>query len=307
VPPDARRHDAGWPLLLSGFSWTGKLEISAFCLVLACLLAVVVVGAEMLIAHGGLRARDALLWAAAFLVIYPSQVYYSCFALNEPLFTFLLIGATSAWLIGRPKAAYFLVALAALVRGPGLLLGVAFLADDLIRGGFSWKKLPRASIAVLPYLGWALITHFEWKETALSVHRPRFGLPLSGFHDLGQLGVVRVVYVLGSVLVFAASAVLLLREAHRARWASPLLNVSALFVSAFVLFHLCLKQLHYIDRDVFTFNYQDRYYVPLLPFALYAWRGVLNRWTIAAGCVASVLLAGYWGHNYFAALAQVSH
>ena len=304
VPVEARRHDAGWPLLMSAFSWTGKPGITALVLLLACLLVSVLVGSEILIAHGGLGPRDALVWAGAFLVIYPSQVYYSCFALNEPLFTCLLLGAIAGWLMGRPKGAYLLVALASLVRGPGLLLGLAFLADDLIRG-FSWRKLPRATIAVLPYMAWSLITHLEWQETAFSVHRPRLGLPLSGFRDLGQIGAMRVVYVMGSVLLFTASAVVLLREAHRSRWANPLLNVFAMFVAAFLLFHLCLKQLHYIDCDVFTFNYQDRYYVPLLPFALFAWRKSLDWRVVAIGGIASVALSCYWGHNYFVELAQI--
>lgn len=304
IPWEARRHDVGYPAFLIPFATTPFPALASCAATLALLPAMIFLYDRML-AMAGTPAGQRALLASALTLVYPTQVYYSCFLLSEPLFlTLVLLGTTTA-LSGRSRSAFAAVGLATAVRTPGVLLAPALVvAEALVR-----RSVKTASglglwsiLALVPWLAWAAATEIAWKENALSLVRPQMGFPFSGFAGMREVGTVRAVYVLGAVLFFFVSTVRLLRQAHLAGWNSPLPALGATFSAIFFLFHACITTVHYIDHAVWTFNYQDRYLVGLLPFALYAWRKELRPWHVAVGALFSVALSAWWGTNYFRAV-----
>lgn len=308
VPEHSRRHDPGWPMLLVLVAWLPGGATAGWLLQYLLLSGAAVTGARVLSDTQRESWPAVLGWVGAMLFAYPAQVYYGCFLLSESLFALLLVGSMAAylhWLRNNEKRmhwcllAFVLSGFAALVRGPGLLLGVAYTMDILFRTQRRLSNaLVLAPLAVVPYVLWNLFTKHMWGSELL-VHRPSFGLPFSGFANWRELEAARAAYIFACVAFVIASTALLARNAlvtGGAVW-----RVTAIFCAMFVLFHLCLRTLHYIDRDVLTFNYQDRYYVGILPFLWLPWLKWIRWWMVLAAALASVALSAYWGIHYFAA------
>ncbi|MBX7244566.1 MAG: hypothetical protein K1X53_03650 [Candidatus Sumerlaeaceae bacterium] len=300
VPEDARRHSPGWPMAISLASLGLPPWLAACATMWICACGSLFLFGTILQRHSGLAAPECRRAIWGFALVYPAWLYYQCFALGEAAFVFLLLAATLAYLSPHRLAGYALVGLAALVRPPGALLALAFAANDL-REGRRWHALWPWTFALIPQLVWGLATRAVWGATFLQVHRPHFGLPFSGFQEIHRVGTFRAIYVIACVAFFVITAALLLREAARSRWANPLVNVAAFFSGAFLLFHLCLRDLFYHGNTIYTFNYQDRYLLGALPFAMMAMQRLWTWPVAAAGGAASLGLGIYWGINYFAA------
>ena len=302
ISADSRRHDPGWPLFLAGLAWAGPIWlVSLVCgMALAALSSVF----TAFICRNGMGAsdRDALMVALAAGVAYPSAVYFSAFALTEPFFGALLAASFLAWCGQKRGLAYLLVGFAALVRAPGILMAAAFLTDDLFRRRPLRVFVPLA-LAILPQAAWLIVSRAVWGVTQIGIHHPQFGLPFAGFQGLAQVGVARAAYVVLAVAVAVVLSALAGREAFRRPQDSPLF-VAAVFCVAYLGFHLCLRRLTYLGGQVFTFSYQDRYLVGMLPFVLLPFGRAVRPWLVALLCAASVAMSLYWGANYFQALRE---
>ena len=327
VPAEARRHEPGWPLAIAPIASLPHAESIAWFLAYAALCGSVVMGARLLNETGLANQPEQVRWAWAMVLLYPAQVYYGCFALSESMFTLMMLAGFYSYARAgriertetRPSPsedksqhlrvlAFFFAGLAGLVRGPGMLLGLVFTIDTVWNGAANAQ--PNNSIlrrllrcwplvfSITPWVVWTLLARRTWGGD-LIVHQPRFGFPFSGFADWRQFGAGRAAYIFLCVL-----AVLVSTGALFAQWRrSPVWRTMAVFAGLFTMFHLCLRSLHYVDRDVLTFNYQDRYFVGILPILLLPWLKCLRWWMVLGAAVVSVTLSAYWGIHYFQAAA----
>ncbi|MGI8905645.1 MAG: phospholipid carrier-dependent glycosyltransferase [Candidatus Sumerlaeaceae bacterium] len=333
VPEDSRRHDPGWPMAIASVSRLPHAELLSFLLGYAALAGAIFIGVRLLRTTGNASDGQSLMWAAAMVGTYPAQLYYGCFVLSEPLFTLLLVAGVAAYVAFRQSnpesksanrwyiAAYALAGLAGLVRAPGMLLAFAFLfesfctnrnasrTDDPRPGAILAYTVARAwpiLLTVGPWVLWTFAAKQAWGGQ-LIFHGPKFSWPFSGFAGWQEFGGARATYILicvGGVVVSTVALIVQWRRCCQAQdLKTTLLLICAAFCALFVVFHLCLRSLHYIDRDVLTFNYQDRYYVGLLPFLLLPWLRWLRWWIVGSAAMVSVMLSAYWGTNYFSALA----
>ena len=305
IPPDARRHDLGWPLALAALAWAVPAHVAALGLIWGALAGSIVLSGLLARRFAGATDRDAARVATGVAILYPTALYYHSFALGESLFVFLLLAGTWLFLSGRQTRGYLVAGLAAMIRTPGLALPLAFAVAELtteprpcLRGCIA-RLAAALAPAALVHIG----AHTLIGVTPTQYHQPRFGLPFSGFRGLGALGAARVTYVLAAVGSFCAGTAWIVYIAARMRPLQRFAAVSALFCAVFLVFHLCLQSLLYQGHRVFTFNYFDRYLLALLPFVLIAARRLLVPWVLAAGLTASLVLSAYWGHNYFRTVA----
>jgi hypothetical protein len=309
ISADARRHDPGWPLFLAAFVWAGPMWLVIPLCDMGLSVLSAVFTAFICRNWMGASDREALMVALAAGVAYPSAVYFSAFALAEPLFGALLVAALLAWCGQKRGLGYLLAGLAALVRAPGLLMAAAFLTDDLFRRR-PLRAYAAPALAILPQAVWLIVARSVWGVTQIGIHRPEFGLPLAGFQGMAQAGTARAAYILLVVAVAAVLAALLARESRRSPQNPPLL-VAAVFCITYLSFHLCLRRLTYLGGQIFTFSYQDRYLVGMLPFVLLPFGRALRPWLVGLLCAASVAASLYWGANYFQAVreqkSQTSH
>lgn len=337
IPEHFRRHDIGYPLLISSLTLFPTPAFAAVIMGWLLVVALAIMIYQLCLAMK-LTSAQGILLAAAATVTYPTQLYYGMFALSESAFTILLLAALNTWIVGAQGGlghmtgpagwiirrwgwrvpVYFLVGLAGMLRAPGLLLGIAMMLVDL-RSGIAVPKILSAAVAPLPWFGTLFITHAKWGKTAAGYHTPTFGLPFSGFGGISEVSTVRAVYVCAAVAFFVVSAILLTRQLRTAppQQSSPqdpapkqqnfiareFLRVAVVFAWLFLAFHLCLKSLFYEGRTIATFNYQDRYLLPLLPVAVFAWRGLLRPRPAAIAAIAllaatSLALSAWWLVNY---------
>lgn len=307
IPPDARRHDPGLALYLAPFTRLPHPELFAWAACMFALATALYLFWYIVIKVVRSSLPQAAVLTAAFAFAYPTQLYYSCFILTESLFTAFVLGSVLAFASGRTWSSYFLAGCAALVRGPGILLLPALLVAQVLAGKrISFRQFVPVIAGGIPAGLWILLARTSWGESHVGLLQPRLGLPFSGFAGMREVGTVRAVYVILATGFFLLSTALLLRQAALAGWNSLLLNATAVFSAVFLLFHLCIRSLYYIDRTVYTFTYQDRYMVPLLPLVLLAWRRALPAWFVAAAGALSIFLAAWWGHNYFVARGQLT-
>jgi hypothetical protein len=312
VPADSRRHDPGWPIALAVVAQLPKPAIAGWLLTLACTAGALLYGARWLF-QAGFNSTEVQRWTWAMVLGYPAQVYYGCFVLSEPLFVLLVLCSlfcfSNSEKPGWRIPAYLLAAIAALVRGPGLLLAAAYAIYEIIAERRTvaalWPRriasaLAGLTLSIVPYAAWTLLARHAWSADGLFVHQPRFGFPFSGFAGWQQIGIARAAYIVACIAFVMSSVVLLAQRAFRPV-SHPQLQPAAMFCGLYLFFHLCLRSLHYIDRDVLTFNYQDRYYVGILPFLLVPWLSKLRWWILLPAGLLSVILSAYWGIHYFAA------
>jgi hypothetical protein len=301
VPLDARRHDGGWPLLLAAFSWAGPLWAVSIALIWACLAGCIVAFAWLLRRAYALPSREIVLLLFALGLAYPTFVYYQLFALGEAPFLLFVLLAFCAHARGKPAAAYCLAGIAALIRSPGLLVGLGFLIADTLPAP-RWKHLAAAPIVAVPQAAWFLVTRAAWDGSAAEIHAPVFGFPFSALLAFGaDTPALKAVYILSAVAVICAGVAALVRETAASGWTDRTRNAAVAFCLCFLLFHLSLKSLRYLGSDVPTFPYFDRYLVGILPFALLGLRVWMRPWMVACAAVASVALSVYWASNYAAA------
>lgn len=305
IPADARRHDAGWPALIALFSWAAPLWAAAMGLITGGFAVMAAAFMRILERHATIKPRRCWLAALILLAGYPSYVYFACFALGETAFVALLLLALAAYLGGLRALAYALAGLCAAIRSPGIFLAAAFCLNDLVvygRGG--WRKCLSAPLALIPPLAWMLISHRCWNATAAATLELRMGWPFSGFRGFAETGLFRTIYVFLCVIFSVAGVALLALEASRARWSDPFLNTGTFYCLLYLLLHFCIRSFRNMEAVQYPFSYMDRYMIGVLPFVIYGWRRLLLRpGVVAAAVSASLALAAWWGHHYFAALA----
>lgn len=301
VPIDCRRHEAGWPIILALFSWIFSVEMVARPLIWGAFAGAILAFSKLLQEATRLDIPQIGTICLGLAISYPANLYYQCFAMAESAFLFFIIAGMLLYTRNKRIAAYLVAGFAATIRGPGVFLIFAFVATDLIRRERPAKLLAvLAGIAPIVAVGWFVASFVG--DTPISVHRPVFGLPFGGFRGAYNLGAARVAYVLTCVILIGTGIFLVCLEASRSKWKDPFVSVAAVYAGSFLLFHLCLKSLRYHGSTVYTFNYQDRYLVGVLPVALYGLRRFLKPWVIVASGVTSLALSAYWGHHYFQAL-----
>lgn len=297
---DARRHDPGWPMLVAAFTWAGRPAIVALALIWTFLAASLAVCAAILRRFSPASPEEIVRILCAVALAYPSHIYYHSFALTESSFLFFLLAGTFAFMSQWTLLAYALAGAAGLIRAPGLLLAVVFLASGVFAAGRT-KHVLGFVLALAPQALWAVVARRAWGATSAAIHRPQFGLPFEGFRQLFHSEPAKATYALAVCVFFTSACILLWRAVWRSRARDRFLAVCAGFATAFLVFHLSLKSLRYLGAEVYTPRYIDRYLIGILPFACFAWRKFL-RWRVLAVCgAASLGISVYWAHNYSAA------
>ena len=309
LPADIARHDPGLSAILA-LLWSAALK-SLDLPVIALLLQTFswIIG-SLLIA----RIIQLVIKTAPMPILlastlgYPAALYYGQFNLSEPLFMVLIFSAILASLSHRFIAAALLTGLASTVRSTGLLLlGSIFLTHPVIIQYFKAPGQPApkpavpriiliVAVGLLPWIIAQVSINYTY-YTNVSTYKPAFGLPFSGFQGLAQAGIARSIYMIGTVFFFILSTGMLVRQTLKYTSIPPLITV---FVTVFLVFHLCLKTLYYIDTTVYTFDYQDRYLAPIWPLALLAWHRYIRRSAAAALILISTVFAAWWLKNYIA-------
>jgi hypothetical protein len=302
IPPEVRRHDLGWPLVLGIASRLLPAPVAAVGLMLLAVIAATVLVALLARHCCGATACDSLAIAAAFALANPASLYYSCFALSEPLFVLLLLG--TVWLAARRRwvASALLCGIAVLVRSTGVLMFPPLLYAFLMstRGAGLGERLRQLGLVIaafaVPLLAGLALAYGLWGTYGALLHGPRFSWPLAGFRDLARRGLFRAGYLVACLAVFLFATARLVVAARRQP--SPLLQMVAAFCVIFVAFHLCLESLVYYGQRIYLADYFDRYMLAAWPFAAIALRRWWRPWIVAAATAAAFILALYWGTHY---------
>ncbi|MCX7625697.1 MAG: hypothetical protein N2Z21_05745 [Candidatus Sumerlaeaceae bacterium] len=302
LPVDVWRHDVGWPLVISVLGFVMPTPLAALVWILFFSAVTVSLVAHFARQHFGSTNEEALRLGATVALGYPAAVYYSCFALSEPLVLCTVVAAFYVAGLRRWGAAGFLAGAAASGRASAIfLLPALALACVLQQGRFQDKGRQCAwlvSTALIPFLGITL-----WRQTAvgvqpLSLHQPHFSFPFAAFQDFLTRGWVRGIYLLVCTIAACFGAVKMLFESVR-RHNDPLLHAAASFTLMFLLFHVCLESLTYYGSRLLLADYFDRYLVAIWPFIVFATRRWW-KWPFIALCFSlSVVATLYWGENYF--------
>lgn len=314
LPVDTLRHDPGLPLLIAG----GHL-LSFKLVPLAVVAGILVPAASWLMIFFGRKVYDEFypdttsakrFWfSVALLAGIPAWIYYGCINLTESTFTAALLAALYFLNKSRLTPAFLAAGVAILIRTTGifmlLALNAALFIEDLRQRKPFFRLIKKHAIlnalALAPWAAWQAVSLCYAESTSITSHKPVIGLPFSGFVQTPDISTVRAVYIWASVALVLLSVIMLCRQALLQKGGNILLNALAIFSGTFVLFHICLKTLYYIDKTVYTFNYQDRYFIPLWIITLLMFQRWINRYTILAAMTAGTAIALYWTKNYIAA------
>lgn len=305
VPPDARRHDPGWPILLApvvrllGPGW------AAFLVNLSLFALSAIVLTRLLIEFVGFPPARVKLLTIAYACAYPPQLYYSAYAMSEPAFLYFTISALYWFRRQKRPVAYVLAGCAGLIRGPGLLLIVAFAAADMLAKE-RCRKVLWAFVALIPEAVWQCFSYAAWHSNAAGIHKPKFGFPIAGYVELMHAAPIKFLFVIAAMLAAIATCWNLGMMACKHGWRDRLSSSAAIYCLLFLLFHLFLYSLDYLGTRVYTPRYMDRYLIALVPFALIAFCRMIGSNLIVAAGICSLALSAYWGTNYAKAAAYTT-
>lgn len=302
LPLDVWRHDVGWPLLISALGYFLPVPLAALVWILLFWAITVPLVAVLAQQHFGSSREEAIRLGAAIVFAYPAGLYYSCFALSEPFVLCAVLAAFASAGARRWGLAGLLAGLAAAGRASTIFVLPALLLAAALQQGRPRDKARDAILflgtALVPLLSVMLWRHAVVGAHPLSLHQPHFSMPFAAFQDLFSRSLARGIYLLACVVVACVGAGKLLLLSMR-RYANPVMRPAALFVGAFLLFHLSLESLAYYGKRLLLADYFDRYLVVIWPFIVIATRRWW-RWPMIGLCLfLGVMFTWYWGGNYF--------
>lgn len=307
VPHDVLRHDLGWPLLLAVFAPLLPVPFGALIFDLLFAVLTVFLMGSLARREFQLAPHEATRVAAATVLAYPAGLYYSCFALAEPLMLVAVLGAFFFAFRDRWVIAGFCAGIAAVTRAPGIFIVPALLAVGLMQSEHRASRLRNSaalllssSFVVVAMLAWR---HWTFQAQAFTLHRPQFGLPFATFQGLFERGIARGIYLLACVCLAIYGTSKMVMLAWR-RGAPLALRAAAIYSSLYLLFHLCLQSLVYYGQRIWLADYFDRYLLGIWPCVVLAtWRWWRLR-LILLMLVVGVALSLHWGTNYFQAVRE---
>ncbi|NLD61499.1 hypothetical protein GX645_03500 [Candidatus Sumerlaeota bacterium] len=314
IPDSARRVNPGWPFLI------GTIRIAlpfvpvwviAWVLMTASFAGALLLYDKML-TRLNFDASARLRAVFAFGFAYPTLLYFQSFALVDSILLLLIIACMCAWQSKRFVLSAVLLSCATCVRLPVFLLGIAQLAADFYFHRSMGTK--REQIRRVVLLGLALVLpglllllcKSVWGSSTIGLYSPKIGLPLSGLDGISEVSTIRALYILLAVSFFVVSAIIYVRRFVSSQ-RTPFNLFASIYTVFFILFHLSLKRLLYEGSMIPLFNYQDRYYVALLPFCLLPWLRFLSWRVLMVLTGVSIVLTCYWGKNYFHTLLALTN
>lgn len=290
IPVPTRRLYPGYPLTIALLSFVFPYWVSGYIITFLGVILTII------FTHILFNSRQ-ITFAAGF--IYPAWLYYTSFVMSEGLFIALLL---CAMLLEKKKNYYLcslLLGFAYLTRPVALFLAIALFLSR-IRKTTVKHFILQGIVFAFPPIVWYVIFSYFWSGTNAG-YTPKFSFPFYPWLHLiftGNIFTFKKMYISMIFLFFVITLIVEIYNRFFNR--KTLENEYFLFFIFLLFFQLSLYSFKYYTID-YAFIYQDRYLIPLFPFALRIWEKLLNKWVLLLLGAGSTAISVYWMVHYIQA------